>query len=160
MGNREWGRNPGSDPMPYHLDAMPSESPFSGPAKVFENGIVVRGRDFTREVVQVLEERQAKDFARAERELAAAHRAGGERHTVRTADGDGGEVRHVIHPVHVGMLVNKFGTHKCLEDGGVMRDYLKQFPAARVRSRSKKLTVGWRGGTSRYGVRVTFRKTY
>ena len=134
--------------------------PFTAPLNFFNEGIVVRGRDFTREVVQVLEKRQARDFARAERDLAAAHRAGGERSTIHTKDGDGGEVHHVMHPVHAAMLVNKFGTHRCLEDKGVMKDYLKQFPAARVRSRSRKIQVGFRGSGTRFGVRVRFRKVY
>jgi hypothetical protein len=134
--------------------------PFTAPLNFFNEGVVVKGRDFTREVVQVLEKRQAKAFNRAERELAAANRAGGERATIRTRDGDGGEVHHVIHPVHAAMLVNKFGTHRCLEDKGVVKDYLKQFPAARVRSRSRKIQVGFRGGQSKFGARITFRKVY
>jgi len=122
--------------------------------------IVVRGVDFTREVVQVLERRQAADLRRADRDLKAAHRAGGERRTIHGKNGDGGEVTHVIHPVHAAMLVNQFGDARCLSDAGIMKDYVKQFPAARVRSRSRKIQVGWNGGSSKWGKHITFRKVY
>ena len=123
--------------------------------------IVVRGRDFTQEVVQVLERRQAASFARAERELAAAQRAGGERTAVYSkGSGNGGGVTAMIHPVHAAMLVNKFGSAECLSDAGVMRDYQKQFPASKVRCKSSKLQVGWTGGSGRVGKNSTFRKTY
>lgn len=124
--------------------------------------IVVDGRDYTRDVVRVLERRQAADFQRAERELAAAHRAGGERYFIQGENGKAvGAVDMIFHPVHIGPLLNKFGgDHKCLEDKSVQRDYLKQFPAAKVRSRSRKIQVGFTGGTTRFGARITFRKTY
>jgi hypothetical protein len=125
-----------------------------------DNRIVVRGVDYTAEVVQCLERRVARDMRRAERDLAEAHRQGGNRYFIESADGNGGEVRHVMHPVHAGALVAKFGTHECLDDPSVIRDYLKQFPAARVRSRGRKPRIGWRGGSSRFGSRITFRKTY
>lgn len=134
---------------------------FTGTDPFRTDAIVVRGVDFTREVVQTLERRQAADFARADRELAAAHRAGGERTSLRGRNGDGGEVQCMIHPVHAGMLVSKFGGDaRCLSDPGVLADYQKQFPAARVRSRSRRIQVGWRGGRSRFGTRITFRKVY
>ncbi len=123
--------------------------------------IIVRGRDFTSEVVQVLERRQASAMKRAERELAAAHRAGGERRThYSKTSGNGGEVTAMIHPVHAAMMVNKFGSAECLSDRGVIRDYQKQFPASRVRSRSARAQVGWTGGSGRVGRNSTFRKTY
>jgi hypothetical protein len=122
--------------------------------------IVVRGVDYTTEVVSVLHRRHQSDMARAERELAAAHRAGGERFFLDSSDGDGGEVAHVMHPVHAGALVAKFGTHECLEDKSVIKDYLAQFPSARVKSRSRKPKVGYRGGRTRFGSRITFRKIY
>jgi hypothetical protein len=122
--------------------------------------IVVRGVDYTREVVQVLERRQAGDLQRADRELKAAHRAGGERRTINGKNGGGGEVTHVIHPVHAAMMVNKFGDAQCLSDPGITKDYLKQFPAAKVRSRSQRIQVGWRGGSSKWGKNITFRKVY
>lgn len=137
-----------------------SQNIFTGPDPFRAERIVVRGRDFTGEVVQVLERRQARDFHRAERELAAAHRAGGERKTIRGRNGDGGEVQAMIHPVHAGMLVSKFGGDpRCLSDKSVIADYQKQFPAAKVRSRSGRVQVGWRG-TTRWGKSLTFRKVY
>lgn len=131
---------------------------FIGSERIPER-IVVRGVDYTSEVVQVLERRQAGALQRADRELRAANRAGGERRTIRGKNGDGGEVTHVIHPVHAAMLVNKFGDAKCLSDPEITRDYLKQFPAAKVKSTSRKIQVGWRGNT-RFGKRISFHKVY
>lgn len=123
--------------------------------------IVVRGRDFTSEVVQVLERRQAAAMKRAESELAAAHRAGGERKTYYSkTSGNGGEVTAMIHPVHAAMMVTKFGSAECLSDPEVIRDYQKQFPASKVRCRSAKTQVGWTGGSGRVGKNSTFRKIY
>jgi len=134
---------------------------FTGPDPFRAERIVVRGRDYTADVVQVLERRQAESFHRAERELAAAHRAGGERKTLRGRNGNGGEVTGVIHPVHAAMLVSKFGGDaRCLNDKSVIADYEKQFPAAKVRSRSSRVQVGWRGGSTRWGKTITFRKVY
>lgn len=111
-----------------------------------------------REVREVLcrWEEQRRRLARVRMRQAAAE--GGERRVLRGPDGNGGEVTMMVDPVSYHYWGQRLG-YACWSDAQFCREYLRDNPEARVRSRSVNPTVlvqgrGGLGGTRR------FRKTY
>ncbi len=87
------------------------------------------------DVMAELAFRQQQKEAAMHREMAAAARAGGERRTFKL-DGDvGGEVRFMVHPVSYHYWGARLG-YACWHDAAFVREYLRDNPAARVKTRS------------------------
>lgn len=113
-----------------------------------------------KEVIAILElwQNQRRKLAMAEmRQMAAA---GGERRFLQGSEGDGGEVKMMIHPISYHYWGQRLGYECWDQDSDFVREYLRDNPAARVRSRGEHLQVQVGGlGTvaARFG---RFHKTY
>lgn len=91
------------------------------------------------DVVAELDFRRNRAEQKMHVEMAAAARAGGERRTFKVADA-GGEVQFMVHPLSYHYWGARLG-YKCWQDAQFVREYLRDNPAARVRSRSANLTM-------------------
>lgn len=92
------------------------------------------------DVRRELEARLLAKRARCEREMALAAKANGERKILRGREGDGGEVKMMIHPASYHYWGQRLG-YECWEDPQFCREYLRDNPAARVRTRTDRLTI-------------------
>jgi hypothetical protein len=91
------------------------------------------------DIMRELHARQLAKVDRMKREMAQAAKQGGERKILRGTDG-GGEVTMQIHPVSYHYWGQRLG-YQCWDDPQFCREYLRDNEAARVRSRSDKLTI-------------------
>lgn len=112
------------------------------------------------EVRAVLNDWQQQRIRLATVQMAQAAKAGGERRFIQGQDGDGGEVKMMIHPISYHYWGQRLGYECWDQDSDFVREYLRDNPAARVRSRGEHLQVQVGGlGTvaARFG---RFHKTY
>lgn len=129
-------------------------------------GLFPAGTDFgltnaqTDAVQLVLQKTADKKLATMRREMREAQAANGERRILKFDSGNGGEVRMMVHPVSYHYWGQRLG-YQCWEDKGFCREYLRDNPEARVKSRADALTliVQGKGGLSDSG-RKRFHKSY
>lgn len=113
-----------------------------------------------REVRQLLSdwerERQRLCLAR----MALAAKEGGERRMLRSSDGNGGEVSMMVDPYSYHYWGQRLG-YDCWSDAEFCREFLRDNPEARVRSRPDAPTVlvSGQGGLATTGTR-RFHKAY
>lgn len=87
-----------------------------------------------------LDYRQRAKRDKCVREMALAAKTGGQRRTLRGDSDGGGEVEMMIHPISYHYWGQRLG-YECWEDPQFRREYLRDNEAARVRSRSERLTI-------------------
>lgn len=98
-----------------------------------------------KEVIAILEmwQGQRRKLAMAEmRQMAAA---GGERRFLQGSEGDGGEVKMMIHPMSYHEWGQRVG-YECWQDDGFVREYLRDTPEARVKSRNTTPIISMAAG--------------
>ena len=95
------------------------------------------------DVAAELDYRQRQKEAQMHREMAAAARAGGERRVFKIED-VGGEVQFMVHPVSWHYWGARLG-YRCWQDPQFIREYLRDNPAARVKSRNANPTLRVQG---------------
>jgi hypothetical protein len=95
------------------------------------------------DVAAELDFRQRQKEAQMHQEMAAAAKAGGERRIFKI-DGVGGEVQFMVHPVSWHYWGGRLG-YRCWQDAGFIREYLRDNPAARVKSRAINPTLRVQG---------------
>lgn len=86
---------------------------------------------------------RAWDLARqdkAAKEMAAAAATHGERRFLEAPDGFGGQVGMMVHPASFHYWGQRLG-YDCWKDPQFVREYLRDNPAARVRSHARQTTV-------------------
>lgn len=93
-------------------------------------------------------------------EMRAAQKAQGERRCLRFADGNGAHVEMMVHPLSYHYWGQRLG-YQCWQDAEWCREYLRDNPEARVKSRFENPTVivQGSGGLAASG-RKRFSKTY
>lgn len=79
-----------------------------------------------------------REIARKQMQLAA--KAGGERRLLRLPDGNGGEVKMMVHPMSYHYWGQRLG-YECWSDAQFVAEYLRDNPECRVRSVSDNPTV-------------------
>lgn len=92
---------------------------------------------------EILRRRESVALERARVEAALAAKAGGERFFIEDKEG-GGEVKMMVHPLFYHFWGRKLG-YQCWSDRKFCAEFLRDNAFARVKSRSKKPKVGWRG---------------
>ncbi len=111
-------------------------------------------------VHQVFEALARKKAALMADEMRDMARTGGERHLLRFADGNGGEVKMQVHPMSYHYWGQRLG-YQCWRDGQFVAEYLRDNPEARVKNISQVTTliVPGHGGLAATG-KTRFHKTY
>lgn len=115
-----------------------------------------------REVRAVLGQWQAQRQRLARVRMRQAAKAGGERRFLRAADGLGGAVGMMIDPESYHYWGQRLG-YKCWSDAQWCREYLRDNPEARVKSRADTTTILVSGGGGLGELAATnrrFSKTY
>ena len=95
------------------------------------------------EVIAVLAGYERARIVKACAQIRQAAKAGSERKFIADEAGNGGEVTMQIHPTSFHNWGQKLG-YQCWEDKQFCAEYLRDNPAARVKSRNAKPNVGWR----------------
>lgn len=109
------------------------------------------GERVMKDVARILHDRQMQKVKVAERVQRLAASAGGERRTLPN-----GEVKMMIHPTFYHHWGQRLG-YECWEDEQFVREILRDNPECRVKSRSRKIQVGYQGLS---GSTKRFTKTY
>jgi hypothetical protein len=100
------------------------------------DGLIIPGMgDLTREVMAELSKGRLAKLVMAERVQRRAAAAAGERRTLRH-----GEVQMQVHPQFFHYWGQRLG-YDCWEDPQFVREFLRDNPEARVKSRPRNLTV-------------------
>lgn len=112
------------------------------------------------EVREVLSQWEHQRRRLAVKQMRLAAKAGSERRIMRGPDGSGAEVKMTIHPVSYHYWGQRLG-YKCWKDPQFCREYLRDNPEARVKSRPDHptLVVQGAGGLAAAGAK-RFHKTY
>lgn len=120
-------------------------------------GLTHAQADAVKDVFGAIARKKAKVMREEMRESAHAL---GERRTLRFADGNGGAVEMMVHPVSYHYWGNRLG-YGCWQDAEFCREYLRDNEEARVKSRPAELTLVVRGagGLASSG-RKRFHKVY
>lgn len=87
-----------------------------------------------------LDYRMRQKMAKLEREMALAAKAGGVRRTLPDDGHGGGEVQYILHPISFHYWGRRLG-YECWQDDQFVREYLRDNPAARVKSVARNTTV-------------------
>lgn len=111
------------------------------------------------EVREVLAGWQTQRERLARVQMRQAARAGGERRFLTASDGFGGEVKMMVHPVSYHYWGQRCG-YACWSDAGFVREYLRDNPEARVRSRADHLSLVVSGLAAGAASARRFVKTY
>jgi len=91
------------------------------------------------DLIAELERRQRAKVAKMHTEMALAAKSGGERRILRTADNGDGRVEFMIHPVSYHYWGKRLG-YECWENKQFVREYLRDNPAARVKTVNDRKT--------------------
>lgn len=120
-------------------------------------GLTTAQGDAVKDVLNAITRKKVAVMRREMRQMAAE---GGERKILRFADGNGGEVRLMIHPMSYHYWGNRLG-YQCWSDPGFIHEYLRDNPEARVRNTAEHPTVivQGSGGLASSG-HIRFHKTY
>lgn len=108
----------------------------------------------------VFQKAQRKRVALMRQEMRQMAREGSERRVLKFKDGNGGEVRLMIHPVSYHYWGQRLG-YQCWEDNQFKAEYCRDNPEARVKNVAENLTVivAGQGGLAASGAK-RFHKTY
>ena len=87
-----------------------------------------------------LARREAEKFAKMRKEMILAQRGGGVRRMLDDRGEGGGFVEYMVHPVSYHYWGRRLG-YECWDDKSFVREYLRDNPAARVKSMSNRTTV-------------------
>lgn len=93
-----------------------------------------------RDVREVLAQWEGKRRKLARERMRLAAKAGAERRLIQGPDGDGGEVKMMVDPVSYHYWGQRLG-YECWGDAQFCREYLRDNPEARVKSRPDHPTV-------------------
>lgn len=89
-----------------------------------------------RDVIEILHAWEQARRVRAEREMAAAAAAHGERRFFSAPDGFGGEIGLMVHPESFHYWGQRLG-YSCWNDAQFKREYWRDNPAARVKNHAR-----------------------
>lgn len=117
---------------PFEIPAYEEQADLEATCAVL--GITVE--DIQRE----LRYRQLQKMAKLHKEMALAAKSGGVRRILKDTGDGGGEVAYMLHPISFHYWGRRLG-YDCWQDEQFVREYLRDNPAARIKSVSDTTTV-------------------
>lgn len=92
------------------------------------------------DVIAEFQRRHALKVAKMNQEMVLAQRAGGVRRIVRDSQHGDAHVGHMVHPVSYHYWGQRLG-YECWDDPQFVREYLRDNPAARVKTTTDRTSI-------------------